>query len=55
MQFLTNTDGSGKYGFILVTPANVLNIWGGVLSPKQIFAVYDYQVCASPSRPPCSS
>lgn len=44
LQFLTNEDGSGKFAYIICTPANVMNIWGGVLSPNQIFNIYDYQV-----------
>jgi hypothetical protein len=45
-QFLTNADGSGKYGFIVAIPANVINILGGVLSANQVPS-------RCPSQVPC--
>ena len=35
-QFLVDANGNGNYGFIVAIPANVINIFGGVLSANQV-------------------
>jgi hypothetical protein len=36
VQYLKDANGNGKYGFIVAIPANVINIFGGVLSANQV-------------------
>lgn len=38
VQFLTAPDGSGKYGLIISSSPNVLNVFGGILSGTQVAA-----------------
>ena len=35
-QYLTDANGNGNYGFVVAIPANVINIFGGVLSANQV-------------------